>query len=177
MKKKVILAEILFFIWIIICMPIYAVNDVTLNVTQKASEIKYLEKDQGNISKTIVNSDTEKGEVTVEIKLANNAKESEISTGTEIFLVIDNSPSMDFVTASGKTRKEIVVNSTKSLVDSIFNNTTSASIGIIDFHGENGWIETAGIKNATLRKKPSNDKEEILAELQKLSLDSTSSRN
>lgn len=158
-------------------MPIYAVNDVTLNVIQKASEIKYLENDQGNISKTIVNSDTEKGEVTVQIKLANNAKEAEISTGTEIFLVIDNSPSMDFVTASGKTRKEIVINSTKSLVDSIFNNTTSASIGIIDFHGENGWLETAGIKNATLRKKPSNNKEEILAELQKLNLDSTSSRN
>ena len=54
-------------------MPIYAVNDVTLNVIQKASEIKYLENDQGNISKTIVNSDTEKGEVTVQIKLANNA--------------------------------------------------------------------------------------------------------
>ena len=177
-KERLILVGILLFILIVtINIPLYAVNDITLKVIQKASEIQYLDKEQGNISKTIVNSDADKGEVMVQVSLSNNAKELETSVGTEIFLVIDNSLSMDFVTTSGRTRKEIVIDSTKNLVNSIFNNTSSANIGIIDVYGENGWVGTAGIGNATLRKKPSNNKEEILEELEKLNSASVVSRN
>lgn len=111
-KERLILVGILLFILIVtINIPLYAVNNITLKVIQKASEIQYLDKEQGNISKTI------------------------------------------------------------------FNNTSSANIGIIDFHGENGWFGTAGIGNATLRKKPSNNKEEILEELEKLNSASVVSRN
>ena len=83
--KKTLIVSALIFSLISVMIPVYASNDVALNIVQKASETKYLENDQGYISKTIVDSDSEKGEVTVEVKLSNTSKDLETSTGTEIF--------------------------------------------------------------------------------------------
>ena len=47
-----------------------------LNIVQKSSEKKYLENDQGYISKSIVDIDSNKGEVTIELKLSNTKKSS-----------------------------------------------------------------------------------------------------
>lgn len=77
----------------------------TLDVIQKASETKYLENDQGYVSKTIVNSNKDTGEVTIELKLSNTAKQEEKSTDTEVFLVVDNSGSMGYTTSTGETRR------------------------------------------------------------------------
>ena len=70
----------------------------SLDIVQKASETKYLENDQGYISKTIVDSDASNGEVTIELKLSNTKKDVTKQESTEIMLVIDNSASMDFTT-------------------------------------------------------------------------------
>jgi hypothetical protein len=107
----------------------------TLNVIQQSSETKYLEDDQGYISKNIVDSNNDTGEVTIELKLSNTAKEIEETTDTEVFLVVDNSPSMDFVTSTGETRKEIILNSATQLVESIFNISSTVKVGLVDFYG------------------------------------------
>ena len=142
----------------------------SLEVIQKASETKYLENDQGFISKTIVDSDSEKGEVTIELKVSNTKKTTEETTklGTEIILVVDNSPSMDFVTASGKTRKEIILDSAKELVNSIFNLSSTIKVGLVDFHGVGGLLSSsgdayAGTVNAKLRQELTTDKSAVLA--------------
>lgn len=141
-----------------------------LDVIKKSSDTKYLENNQGYISKTIVDSNQDTGEVNIEIKLSNSKKETDAEKQmyTEIFLVIDNSPSMDFTTSSGKTRKEIVIESTKTLVESIFNVTNNVKIGIVDFHGVSGWFGSAEISNAKLRKKLTDSKEDVITELSKL---------
>ncbi len=143
-----------------------------LNVVEQASEIKYLENNQGYISKTIVDSNPSTGEVTVELKLANTKKEEEVQEKTEVMLVIDNSPSMDFVTSNGQTRKEIVISATKQLVSEIFENSTNVKIGIVYFHGVSGW-NGAGISNATLGLKLADDKNTILSTLDKLNAKKT----
>ncbi len=148
-----------------ICVNVNATElKTSFDVIQKASETKYLENDQGYISKTIVDSNSDTGEVTIELKLSNTAKDKEQTNYAEIFLVVDNSPSMDFVTSTGKTRKELILNSATQLITSIYNKSNNIKIGLIDFHGKNGGTfgENASLENATVRQKLTNNKEEIL---------------
>jgi len=145
-----------------------------LDVIAQASETKYLENDQGYISKTIVDSNAETGEVTIELKLSNTKEESEENIQTEIFIVVDNSPSMDFVTSTGETRKELVLNSAKQLVTSIFNSSNNVKIGLIDFHGAGGF-SSAGKHNATVRQRLTDDKDTVLTAIEAQLNRSTSS--
>lgn len=166
--KKIGLISLMAFIIFSIFSNVYADDlKTSLEIIQKASETKYLENNQGYISKTIVESNSNTGEVTVELKLS-NTKKVEQTGETEVFLVVDNSPSMDFVTSTGKTRKELVLNSATQLVTSIFNASSKIKVGLIDFHGETGGIfgESASIYNATVRQKLTNDKGKIMSEIQ-----------
>lgn len=140
----------------------------SLNVIQQASETKYLENEQGYISKTIVDSNANTGEVTIELKISNTKNETEQTIDTEIFLVVDNSPSMDFVTSTGETRKELVLNSASQLVTSIFNSSNNVKVGLIDFHGHGAgmFAESASINNATVRQKLTDNKESVLSAIQ-----------
>lgn len=169
MLKKTLNIIIIFIIIIGMLSSVNATElKTSLNVIQQASEIKYLENDQGYISKTIVDSNANTGEVTIELKLSNTKKETEETVDTEIFLVVDNSPSMDFVTSTGETRKELILNSASQLVTSIFNSSNNVKVGLVDFHGASGGFfgESASIYNATVRQKLTNDKDSILSAIQ-----------
>lgn len=81
MKKylnKITCISLILFMLLGICSNVFAADVKTsLDVIQEASETKYLDNDQGNISKTIVDSNSETGEVTIELKLSNTKKEKE----------------------------------------------------------------------------------------------------
>jgi len=161
MKKLIKIIIVLFVM--ISPLQTFAQTTNELQVIKESSEKKYLENDQGYISKNIVESNKDTGEITIEVTLANISKLYEnLSTTTEIFLVVDNSPSMDFVTASGETRKDIILNSASQLVESIFNLSNNVKIGLVDFHGVNGWLDYASIYNANLVQKLTDDKDKIL---------------
>ena len=85
-----------------ICM---ASSSTTLSIIEESSETVYLENDQGYISKSIISSDSDNGEVTIELELSNTSSDSTYSTDTEIFLVVDNSPSMDYELSSRSNKK------------------------------------------------------------------------
>lgn len=111
-----------------------------LDVITQASETKYLENDQGYISKTIVDSNAETGEVTIELKLSNTKKKQENSDNShsngknsEIFIIIDESGSMYDKLANGKTRRETVREASKVLAKTILENYKNVKIGIIKF--------------------------------------------
>lgn len=107
--------------------------ETTLDIIQNSSEIKYLENDQGYISKTIIDSNSDTGEVTVEVKLSNTKKEQIETNNAEIFFVVDNSGSMGYPTSTGEIRRDIVVKSMKSLVNSIYDNSSNVKVGLIRF--------------------------------------------
>lgn len=104
-----------------------------LNIIQKSSETEYLENDQGYISKTIVDSNEDTGEVTVELKVSNTSKDTEINKNTEIFLVLDNSKSMDYNATETETRKSVIASAATNLVNNIYNNNSNVKIGIVRF--------------------------------------------
>lgn len=102
MKKILSLCLAFLFIFSNICM---ASSENLLLVIEESSETAYLENDQGYLDKSIVDYDSEAGEITIELSLANKSTTSTAYEDTEIFLVVDNSPSMDFELSSRTNEK------------------------------------------------------------------------
>lgn len=171
MLKKIFI--ILILLMIVMCESVNAEElKTSLDIIQKASETKYLENDQGYISKTIVDSNASTGEVTIELKLSNTKKEISKSNETEIVLVIDNSNSMQLKTAEGKTRKSILLDSAKNLVNTIFDTSNNVKMGVVKFCGETGlWSLYA----ASVITKSTSQREDIIAGLTTIENKSTES--
>lgn len=145
----------------------------TLNIVQKSSEKKYLENDQGYISKSIVNIDSNNGEVTIELKLSNTKKAVEEKNYTEVVLLMDNSLSMDFKTSEGKTRKSIIVESAKELVNTIYDTSKNVKTGIVKFCGETSL--SSPLNAATIITNLTTDKQSVLEGLETYEKQSTQS--
>ena len=113
-----------------------AEGSTELDIVEKSSETKQLENDQGYISKTIVDSNSETGEVTIELKLQNvknSVKEKSIVDGAEIFLVIDKSGSMSYEALDGKKRGEVIREASKELVNNLYDEYNNIEVGVITF--------------------------------------------
>lgn len=158
MRKKILISTIIMILIIGIIGGVNATElKTSLNVIQQASETKYLENDQGYISKTIVDSNANTGEVTIELKLSNTKKDAIIkSDGVEIVFVIDNSQSMEEIVSGDQTRRDILIDSAKQFVEQVYSNVDNAKIGIVKYYGYDlnedgeqiqnvGTIETANI--------------------------------
>lgn len=134
---KIILRNItnaIFIIFLLFSMfsNVLAVDFKTSLKSVKNSVEKNLENDQGYISKTIVDLDKDKGEVTIELKLANEKKqinESQKYKDTEIYMII----SEDIAKDSQKLSK--YVDNIKTLSNKIFMANSKTKIGIIGITG------------------------------------------
>lgn len=148
MKKISIFLTTLLAVILMFSTNVFATTNV-LKVVEKSSETKKLENDQGYISKTIVDSDEENGEVTIELKLENTSEEKVQTTTTtsngsaEIVLVIDDSGSMSDEISAGITRREAVYNASKELVNKVFDTYNNVKIGVVKFGGGDDTIEDA----------------------------------
>lgn len=172
-NKTIFIFLIIFIVFSIFSNVLASNLKTSLNVVQNASETKYLENDQGYISKTIVDSNSDTGEVTIELKLSNTKKETSKSNDTEIILVIDNSASMDLKTAEGKTRKSILLDSAKNLVNTTFDTSNNVRMGIVKFCGETGlW---APLYAASVITEPTSQREDVIAGLTTIEDKSTES--
>ena len=143
MLKKFFIILISILLMIGMCGNVNAAElKTSLDIIQKASETKYLENDQGFISKTIVDSNSDTGEVTIELKLSNTAKEVEKTTDTEIFLVIDNSFSMDYAVTEQSTRRELLISAMRTFVNQIYAQSSNVKVGLVRFAGKDSWNST-----------------------------------
>ena len=133
MLKKFISTLIIITLILGMCASVNAAQlNTKLLVNQQASETKYLENDQGFISKTIVDSNAETGEVTIELKVANVKKQIEETTryeNTEVYMMV----SENIVNDNAKLAKYI--NDIKVLANKIFEANSNIKIGIIGIKG------------------------------------------
>ena len=141
-----------------------------LEIVKSASETKKIENGTGYISKSIVDSNSETGEVTIELKLSNTAQETENASETEIFLIIDNSPSMDFLAPDGQSRKNKILDSAYKLTQEVFKLTSNVKIGLVDFDGL-----TATIYSGHVRQELTNNEETIFKAISDCKARSTTS--
>ena len=99
--EKIIKVNIIFIILFIVFSSfsnVFAADlQTSLKVIKEASETGYLEDDQGYIEERIVSSDSENGELTVQLSVNNKEKDNstEITKyeNTEIFILVPEIPS------------------------------------------------------------------------------------
>lgn len=134
MKKVIVVLIILLFP---IC--VLAEEYKELQIVNSSSETKYLENDQGYITKNIIASDTKNGEVTIELEVTNKSSKVEsqvvIKENSEIVIVLDESGSMSFTVdyENNLSRFEVINNAAKELVSNLLGTSQTAKIGTISF--------------------------------------------
>lgn len=159
MKKKNILLSVIITVLMSVIMTTfaYAANeDVTLEkVKDNVCTIKLGE--DGEVIKKLLSVDNEKKEVTLQVDVKNLKSEAEQAKITEIFLVIDVSKSMqENKLASGKTRKEAVFTSAKTLADKILKEQPTTKIGITSFSSNSDITKEGTLEDAKLVIKPTD---------------------
>ena len=137
-----------------------------LDIVEKSAEELELENKQGKVSKTIV--DITEDEVTIELKLANARDDINKLNQSEIMLVIDKSGSMEDEVSGNETRKNLIFNSAKTLVEKIFNSTSNVKVGVVTF-SSSPYISSAGtINDAAVELQLSDNKQAVLGKLNEI---------
>jgi len=146
MKRKI--AITIFLLIIMTATSVFATaksSEVTMNIVEdNVCTIKLNEK--SSFEKKMVEYDLKKHQVTIQLKVNNNAKK--VIPSGEMMLVIDSSSSMDEIVSGNTTRKDLVLNSANKLVESLLKaNPTSLKIGVTTFStgtekDENGYLIT-----------------------------------
>ncbi len=138
MIKKFFVTIITILLIMSVCENVNAVELKTgLYIIQEASETKYLENEQGYISKTIIDSNRDTGEITIELKLSNTKKETEqvAYDSTELIFVVDNSVSMEEVVNGTQTRRDAVIESAKEFTSKLFKDVNNLKVGLVYYYG------------------------------------------
>lgn len=181
--NKIIYAILIIAVVCSITMNSYAAELKTkLEVVNMASDTLFLSDDQGYMTKKIVDSNPDTGEVTIELKVSNVKKEQEKQEkyeNTEIYILVDENIS----------RKEDVlakyIEHIEKLSNSILAKNSNTKIGIIGMNGtihdaevnEDGKLETGpedenevdgSYKNAEIVEKFTTNVEEIKNKLNKM---------
>ena len=108
--------------------------------------------------KSLIEFDETNKEFTIQLEITNTAEEV-FPEPTEIFLVIDNSLSMDDEVSPDVTRLATVTNSAKTLASQLLENE-NVSLGVVSFSTGD---EEGTITDANLLLTPSHDVEEVTA--------------
>ena len=133
MLKKIFIMFITITLLVGICGTVNATElRTTLEVIQQTSETKYLENDQGYISKKIVDSNAETGEATVDISLnnlTNNVEQQERYENTDIYIIVSENIVND------TEELESYISYIETLVTKVFEKSSNTKIGIIGMKG------------------------------------------
>lgn len=136
MKKSKIIIFLLIIVLIIgniSAAVLAAEGEPQLLVVQKESETKNLENAQGNITKTIVDSNSQTGEVTIELKLQNTSTNGTSQTQnfeeTEIYIMLSEDIVIDDNTF------EAYKTYVNTLASKIYATNSKTKIGIIGIKG------------------------------------------
>ena len=128
MKK---IALTIFLLIILMATNVFAATEVTMEIVED-NICKIDINEDCSFEKKIIDSNLESHQVTLQLKITNNAKVI-IPTG-ELMLVIDSSDSMNQIVEGETTRKDLVLNSANKLVESLLEaNPTSLKIGVVTF--------------------------------------------
>ena len=152
MKKKMIAT--IFLIAILIANISFAsYSTVTMSVVEELICTINLGTNS-NFEKKLVSKDLANKEVTLQLQVTNNEVGNK-PTG-EIMLVIDNSNSMTTEVGT-TTRKDLVFESAKTLVNKLLEDNTQLKIGIVSFSTNVDQTKEGTIEDATLESSLSND--------------------
>ena len=143
MKKKITL--IVFLLLISMTSNVLATTKVTMEIVED-NICKIELNEECTLEKKIINTQLEKHQITIQLKINNDSKI--IIPSGELMLVIDSSSSMNDIVEGETTRKDLVLESANKLVQGLLEaNSTTLKIGVVTFSSssekdENGFFIT-----------------------------------
>ncbi len=153
MKKKILYS--LFLIIILLANISFAsYSTVTMSVVKEPICTIQL-GENSTFEKKLISKDLEKKEVTLQLKITN--EETSIKPTGELMLVLDNSKSMETVVSEGKTRRDIIFESAKSLIANLLKDNNQLKIGIISFSSNTDISLEGTIEDAFVTSPLTND--------------------
>lgn len=153
MKKKIFIS--LFLILLLLTNLSFAsYSTVTMSVVEEP--ICTIELGENSkFEKKLISKDLNNKEVTLQLQVTNGEIANK-PTG-EIMLVLDNSDSMITEVSEGKTRKDLIFNSAKTLVSNLLRDNESLKVGIVSFSTNIDTSKEGTIEDANLISTLSND--------------------
>lgn len=116
--------------------------------------------ENGKFTKQIVSYD--ENSVTLQLDVENTAEERIEKTVSEIFLVIDNSLSLNEKVSDTETRKDLIYNSAKQLATKLNASDPEFKIGVICFSSNSDVTKEGTIEDATLMQTLTTNNNEVL---------------
>ncbi len=164
MKKIISILTILLVI--LFTSNVFAVTTSTLKlelVEDKQCNISL--NDSGKVTKKLESISDEKKEVVLQVTVENTKQIETQILPSEIFLVIDNSLSMEEEIDTGITREEAVVAGAKGLATKLLQAQPSTKIGVVSFSSlDFSKGESEGtLSDAKLRTLPTNSLNDVLS--------------
>ena len=132
--KKILSISLICFIILSMFSNVFASElNTKLDIVNKSSEIKYLENDQGYISKTIVDSDADLGKVTIDLSLSNITNITEDTKerydNTEILIMVSEN------IVNEEEKLNTYVSYIETLSTKVFEKSSNTKIGIVGIKG------------------------------------------
>lgn len=113
------------------------------------------------VERKIISKDLDNKEITFQISVTNN--ESALKPTGELILVVDNSKSMLDTVSGDTTREDLVINSSKTLINNLLEDNDNLKIGIVSFSTNSDISKEGTIEDAQLISTLSNDSESLIS--------------
>ena len=170
MKQKTfkkILFEILLFVIIISfsCVTLAATNGVTTLELVENNVCTISLEDYAKFEKKLTNFNEDDKSATLTLTFTNLKESETVDTPIDVFLVIDNSRSMENSIGS-KTREEAVIDSANALVNKIFAANPDNKVGVVSFSSVDGVEGT--IDDAKLLQTLTNSKTAVQSAIEQV---------
>lgn len=157
MKKKIFITLFLLFV-LLTNISFASYSTVTMSVVEEP--ICSIELGgNSQFEKKLISKDLNNKEVTIQLQVTNG--EEPLKPTGEIVLLLDNSESMNNKLENGKTRKDLIFNSAKTLVSNLLIDNESLKIGIVSFSTNTDMSKEGSIEDATVVSKLSNNSIEL----------------
>lgn len=133
-------------------------------VDKSVCEIEFGEN--GKFTKQIISYD--ENSVTLQLDVENTAEEKIEKTVSEIFLVIDNSLSLNEKVSDSETRKDLIYNSAKQLATKLNASDPEFKIGVICFSSNSDVKKEGTIEDATLMQTLTTENSDVLEAIENI---------
>lgn len=133
-------------------------------VDKSVCEIEFGEN--GKFTKQIVSYD--ENSVTLQLDVENTAEEKIEKTVSEIFLVIDNSLSLNEKVSDTETRKDLIYNSAKQLATKLNASDPEFKIGVICFSSNSDVTKEGTIEDANLMQTLTTENSDVLEAIENI---------
>ena len=159
MKNKLILTLNLLLVFFICSNLVFASSSsIVLDIIDEPILNLKLD-DNSSFEKILVSKDLSNKSLTFKLQVTNN--EPIATTSGELMIVLDTSNSMENSINETSSRKEVVINAAKELINSLLSSNPNLKIGIVSFATSQDIMQEGTINDAAIVSSLTNNLEDL----------------